>query len=238
MFQRLLDLLYPAICELCHKPLPGGSSLCPACCDSLTRIKSPFCTSCGESFDGHLDDDFQCQNCHGLTHDFDFARASLKGLTTSFDLVHRLKYQRQFFLARTLATFLQETLLEDERFHNLPNALLIPVPLHWRRQQWRHGNQAHELARELAKISDLTLSNSLVRKRPTRTQTKLNRKQRLTNLRDAFLIKPHYLDRLRNQNIILIDDVFTTGATAHECSRLLKKNAHVAKVAILTLVRG
>lgn len=238
MFTRLLNLLYPAVCELCQTSLPDGSSLCPSCRAQLPRVIPPFCATCGESFDGALNVQFECRNCRGLRHDFDFARASLKGLAQSFDLVHRLKYQRHFFLARSLATFLHETLLEDERFQALTSPILVPVPLHWRRQQWRHGNQAHELARELSKASGLSLSCCLVRKRRTQTQTKLNRRQRLSNLRGAFAIKKRHRHRLAGKDLILIDDVFTTGATAHECSRLLKKEAGVAKVAVLTLVRG
>ena len=238
MFSKLLNLLYPAVCEVCHSPLSDGFSICETCREQFTRLTPPLCHTCGEAFDGALESRFACQNCKGLKHDFDFARASLKGLAESFDLVHRLKYQRHFYLARSLATFLNETLTEDERFHDFPEALLVPVPLHWRRHQWRHGNQAYELARELSKASGYLLANSLVRKRRTQTQTKLNRKQRLSNLRGAFRVKGHHRDQLQGRDVILIDDVFTTGATAHECARILKKDAHVQKVAVLTLVRG
>lgn len=235
---RFLDFLYPALCELCKAPLAQGCSLCAKCSDQLPRIKAPFCANCGEVFDGRLDEDFSCQNCLGLSHDFDFARAALKGLETSFQLVHAVKYRRQFYLARDLARLMQETLEEDKRFRDYQDALLVPVPLHWRRQQWRQGNQAYELSRELSKMSGLTHCDGLRRVRSTRTQTKLNRKQRLSNLRGAFQVKKRHLNKLRGKRIILIDDVFTTGATAHECTRILKHDALSSKVAILTLVRG
>lgn len=238
MLSRFLDLLYPSVCELCQTSLDRGGAICLSCANLIPRVRSPFCEACGESFDGSINDHFQCQNCQGINHDFDFARASLKGLSTAFDLVHRLKYRRQFFLARDLARFLDETIQEDERFLDYSDALLVPVPLHWRRQQWRHGNQAVELARELAPLCGLELSPSLVRKRSTQTQTKLTRKQRLSNLRGAFGIRKRDLSRLQDRDVILIDDVFTTGATTHECSRILKRTAGVSKVAVLTLVRG
>jgi ComF family protein len=238
LFSRVLDLLYPAVCEICHSPLADGRSICPGCDAQFRRLTPPLCRTCGEAFEGAIESAFECQNCRGLHFDFNFARAALKGLATSFDLVHRLKYQRHFFLASSLAAFLHETLLQDERFHDYPEALLVPVPLHWRRQQWRHGNQACELARELSKASGLPLSPSLIRTRRTRTQTKLNRKQRLSNLRGAFRVKRSHRNRLAEKNVILIDDVFTTGATAHECARILKKEAGVKRVAVLTLVRG
>lgn len=238
MLSRLLNLLYPAVCETCHAPLSEGLSICPSCREQFTRLTPPLCHYCGEDFDGTLEGPFQCQNCKGLKYNFDFARASLKGLAESFDLVHRLKYQRHFYLAKSLAAFLHETFLEDQRFQDYSEALLVPVPLHWRRHQWRHGNQAYELARELSKASGVPLVNALIRKHRTQTQTKLSRKQRLSNLRGAFEIKKRSLDQLAGNPIILIDDVFTTGATAHECSRILKKEAGVDRVAVLTLVRG
>lgn len=239
MISRFLDLLYPPLCELCQKSLVRGRSLCEECSDLLPRISEPFCQNCGEPFDGNLESEFQCQNCLGLTHDFHFARAALKGMALPFHLVHSLKYRRRFFLARDLARLLLETLEDDERFHDMSGpAALVPVPLHWRRQQWRQGNQAYELARELSKISPHFLLDALKRTRSTRTQTKLSRKQRLSNLRGAFRIKKKCVNRLENTNVILIDDVFTTGATAHECTRILKTSGGVSQVAVLTLVRG
>lgn len=239
MISRFLDLIYPALCELCQEPLKNGHALCSSCAAQLTRVKAPFCGNCGEPFEGDIQHHFLCPNCLHTPHDFHFARASLKSSPTSFGLVHRLKYQRHFYLARDLAPFLKETLQEDPRFEKLgKSALLIPVPLHWRRQQSRHGNQALELSRELAKLSGLSCHNALKRIRVTRTQTKLNRKQRLTNLRGAFQIKQKQRKHLHGKNIILIDDVFTTGSTAHECARILTLEGQVSKVAVLTLIRG
>ncbi len=239
MIARILDFLYPALCELCQKSLQNGRAICDPCAQQLPRIRDPFCQNCGEMFEGNIEGDFQCQNCLGLTHDFHFARASLRGLALPFHLVHSLKYRRRFFLARDLATFLKEAWEDDPRFRELgEQAILVPVPLHWRRQQFRQGNQAYELAREMAKLTKLPFSNAMKRTRSTRTQTKLNRKQRLSNLRGAFRIKKRALAQLRGNHVILIDDVFTTGATAHECTRILKHEGKVSKVAILTLVRG
>ncbi len=239
MLQRLLDCFYPALCELCQKSLKNGRSLCTTCAEDLPKISEPFCQNCGETFDGNIEGHFQCNNCLGSTHDFHFARAALKGHTLPFHLVHSLKYRRHFYIARELARFLAETWKEDDRFRQLgANAILIPVPLHWRRQQTRHANQAFELAREMSKLTGLPFRNALKRARPTLTQTKLNRKQRLSNLHGAFQMKKRHLPHLRRANVILIDDVFTTGATAHECTRVLKHQGKASKVAILTLVRG
>jgi len=239
MRHLILDLIYPPVCELCKSGLDRGSALCESCHDTLPRIREPFCQNCGEIFDGNLPDDFSCPNCQGLSLDFEFARASLQGREQAFELVHLLKYHRRFYLARNLAQYLEETRLEDARFRAFDeNTFVIPVPLHWRRQQWRQGNQAHELARHFCKLNELPLCTGLKRIRSTGTQTKLNRHQRLTNLRDAFAIQKSWIPRLHGAKVILIDDVFTTGATSHACSRVLKREAGVSKVSILSLVRG
>lgn len=239
MSSRLLDLLFPPLCELCKDGLNHGRSLCVPCLKSLPRIEAPYCQDCGEHFDGNLPDEFNCPNCHDLTFDFEFARASLQGLESAFELIHALKYLRRFYLARDLARPLEETWAADDRFRDFDdNCLIVPVPLHWRRQQWRQGNQAYELAREFCKRTKLPLCQGLKRIRPTTTQTKLNRRQRLSNLKNSFAIRKSQAHRMQNANIILIDDVFTTGATSQACSTILTKEGGAGKVAILSLVRG
>ena len=240
MIRRILDFIYPSLCELCDSELKNGRSLCSPCLDKLPRVSDPFCRKCGEPFDGQLDEEFDCPNCQGITHDFDFAKAPLKGEATAIHLVHSLKYLRRFYLARDLAFLLGEAWKSDARFQEIPKeeVIVVPVPLHWRRKQWRQGNQAYELAREFCAQNNLPLQQSLRRIRATSTQTKLNRKQRLTNLRGAFRIRKSALAGLQGSTIILVDDVFTTGATAHECTKVLLKDGGVNKVIILTLVRG
>ena len=238
LFSRFLDLLYPAVCELCQNSLKQGRSLCDDCRDSLPRVTLPFCEQCGEVFDGNIDEVFRCQNCSGSKFDFDFARASLKGLDLSFHLIHGLKYQRQFYLAREMAGFMQETLEEDPRLADFQDAILVPVPLFWRRQQWRQGNQAYELARQLSALSGHKTVEALKRVRSTSTQTKLNRKQRLSNLRGAFKLRKNHISLVEDKKVLVIDDVFTTGATAHECAKVLKSDGGVREVAVLTFVRG
>lgn len=112
------------------------------------------------------------------------------------------------------------------------------MPLHWLRKQWRHGNQAYELAHSLAKLSELSLCPTLKRTRHTHTQTRLTRTERLNNLKGAFIIHARFKAAIQGAHILLIDDVFTTGSTAHECSKVLIKEGNVASVAIITLMRS
>jgi ComF family protein len=127
------------------------------------------------------------------------------------------------FSRTRISFFFKETLEEDPRFAEFKSAILVPVPLFWRREQWRQGNQAYELSRELSRLSGHETIEAIKRTRPTNTQTKLNRKQRLSNLRDAFRIRKKHASFIAKRKVIIIDDVFTTGATAHECARVLKK---------------
>lgn len=239
MIRRLLDLFYPPLCELCREVLSDGRSLCDTCAGDLKRIETPYCQKCGEAFEGQIEGDFSCPNCANVQLDFDFARSPLHAAGPARELVHALKYRSRFYLSDELGPFFMELLENDERLQNLPkDSLIIPVPLHWWRQQVRQGNQAHELAKAFSTLSGHILFPALQRVRRTETQTRLTRKQRLSNLHNAFRIREKMREKLAGKTVILIDDVFTTGSTAHECARLLKKKGPVERVIVLTLLRG
>lgn len=239
MIRRLLDFVFPPLCELCRELQTDGLTICDPCFDKLSRIHDPFCRKCGEEFPGQIDEEFACPNCTGIDLAFDFARSPLSSSPGARELVHALKYRSRYYLSSDLARFLMEILESDSRLSNLPeNTLLIPVPLHWIRQQRRQGNQAHELDQSLAKHSGLPLFPALKRIRRTQTQTRLTRKERLSNLKGAFVIKPQMLAGIENATVLLIDDVFTTGSTADECAKLLNQKGKAVRVIVLTLMRG
>jgi ComF family protein len=236
---RWLDFLYPPSCHLCRAPLRDGRYLCADCHENLPRITSPLCRQCGLSFDGTQDDPASCPNCRGRSFAFDFARSALLARDGARELVHAFKYERRLHLHRELAGLAAEA-MEDERLGPASDWVLVPVPLHWRRQQWRWFNQAHELARGLAKLHDLPLRRALKRSRYTTQQTLLSRGQRLQNLKGAFRLSQSEKRRefLRGRAVLLVDDVFTTGSTAHECARILREEAGAEKVVVLTALRG
>lgn len=236
MLQRILDFLYPPSCHLCRTPLQDGQYLCAPCRNAALRIDPPFCESCGEAFDGNINTNFQCPNCHKLSFDFDFARASLKNSVNNRRLILDLKYLKQRHLTKELASFCAETWQLDSRYSSLPDPLLVPVPLHWRRLLHRGFNQATEIATHLSPMIGVPMLDLLRRTRHTTTQTRLTRNQRLKNLHKAFLVKnvPSIF-----RSIVLIDDVFTTGSTVQACAATLKKHIpHLEKVVVLTAMRG
>lgn len=124
----------------------------------------------------------------------------------------------------------------DARFAELPTPVLIPIPLHWKRY-WKRGfNQSEELAKAISSVTKIPTHNSLRRIRNTKTQTRLARKERLSNLKGAFVLRkiPQHF-----RSAILVDDVFTTGSTADACAAELKKHApQLENIVVLTALRG
>ncbi|MBT7958263.1 MAG: ComF family protein [Akkermansiaceae bacterium] len=234
---RILDFIYPAYCQVCSTQLSYGKSLCNVCLGKLVPVEAPLCSQCGECFDGDIDSQFTCNNCHGLNFSFNFARAAYRGDKSSRQLIHDFKYSRQIHLAENLAT-LTSLALGDSRFLPfLKNGILVPVPLHWLRQRKRRFNQSEEIVKHLARQVGMPWANILKRTRNTETQTRYNRKKRLQNLNGAFQLRRNGKALISNRMVILVDDVLTTGSTANECAVVLLENG-ASEVAVLTLIRG
>jgi ComF family protein len=239
-WHRILDVIYAPSCELCQEPLFEGRYLCDSCRDSLPRITAPFCESCGEMFEGNIASQFLCPNCRELTYDFRFARPVLASSEPARELIHGLKYQKNLYLARDLARIAAEAFsdprLKGAREERWP---LVPVPLHWKRQQSRHYNQSEEIARHLGKWLGLPVVKALKRVRATPTQTHLSRRQRLQNLRGAIEMTRagRNMNSQNTAGVIIVDDVFTTGATVQECARILAQNQH-ENIVVVTVMRG
>lgn len=241
LVSRLLDLLYPGVCHYCGEGIPGDRALCDPCHLSIPSLRDPFCRSCGEEFEGRIEGDFECPNCRDLDFSFEFARPALPNHPAILKMIHELKYLRRIHLGVELGRVSARAFAEDPR---LAAALgekwpLVPVPLHRRRLLWRHFNQAEEIARSLGHLTGLPVRRVLSRLRRTDSQTRLSRAQRLKNLRGAFAVSKEgeKFTSGKPQGVVLVDDVFTTGATTDECARVLRR-AGVQKVVVVTVMRG
>lgn len=246
---RLLDVVYPPACFACETALQAAPSgecpdawLCRTCQEGLEWIKAPLCSMCGEPFDGAEAAPFRCWNCDGRRLAFDFARAACRSAGPVRDMIHAFKYRRDLAQRAPLAGLLQRA-LKDPRLAGLnpEEWRLVPVPLHPLRQFWRGYNQSLELCRLLGRATGLTTVRALRRVRLTRTQAGLDRVRRLENLRGIFAPARRWPGQpapVQGKNVLLIDDVLTTGATAHECARVLKKQAGAEKVVVITAARG
>jgi len=216
---------------------------CVACEDALPWVEPPCCNVCGELYDGAFTSEFRCMNCSGRRLHFEYAVAACRAEGSVRDLVHQFKYQRQLHLRGALTTLLLRA-LEEPRLaaEDLAGWLLVPVPLHRGRELDRGFNQSWELCAGLSRLTSIPAAQLLARTRETDSQASLDREERLRNLRGAFsLRRPRPWQKkitLQGRRVLLVDDVFTTGATTSECARVLRREGGVEKVVVITLARG
>jgi ComF family protein len=191
-----------------------------------------FCISCRTPFQNGfpLDSEGRCALCRSGLRGFDaaYCYGSYDGALR--ELIHLFKYGKVSTLARPLSDLLAAALPRDEKFD-----AIVPVPLHWWRR-WRRGfNQSELLARQIARRTGVPWVTGLRRIRPTTVQAGLSNGERRRNVAGAF--RAGRASRaLRGRNVLLIDDVMTTGSTAAACAGALKR-AGVSRVALLTAAR-
>lgn len=229
-----LSLLYPPHCASCKVETPPGCHLCTECAAQIRGIMEPFCKRCSQPFDGAIEGPFTCSNCRDRRFHFQCAVSCFRSEKVVREFVHRFKYEGHFHLRHQLADWL-EAAFADERLRATPAAFLVPVPLHPARKREREFNQAEVLARLVSGRLGIPVVMALKRLRYTSTQTRLARRERMENLRGAFMVRNTC--PVHRQHIILIDDVFTTGSTADECALVLRR-AGAASVRVATVARG
>lgn len=232
VFETLRDLFYPRHCAGCAAAV-AKDWFCAPCRDSLKAIEEPRCETCSQPFAGAMDQ-FVCVNCRGRAFYFHCAVAVMQSRGVMRDLVHRFKYGGELWLTPLLADFLEQG-LGDERLEDLAFDAVIPVPLHARRRREREFNQAEILGRELARRRGLAFFIPLERVRYTVTQTHFDRQRRMQNLRGAFALRQN--TDVQGKDLLLVDDVLTTGSTLDECARVLLE-AGAQSVRALTVARG
>ncbi|MEI8108710.1 MAG: ComF family protein [Verrucomicrobiota bacterium] len=230
----LASLLYPPHCAQCSTDTPIGHHLCPLCLSQAETIVDPFCQRCSEPFHGAITSAFTCSNCADRTLHFSAAITRYRSQGIVRNLIHRFKYDGHFYLRHPLADWLLHS-LDDPRILAIPIDAFIPVPLHPTRFRERQFNQAEVLASLLAKHTAIPILHALSRTRYTSTQTRLDRLQRMENLRNAFRLVQS--TPVHNRHLVLVDDVFTTGSTVNECARVLTI-AGAASVRVVTIARG
>jgi ComF family protein len=197
-------------------------------------IQPPFCRRCGYPFPALADQpDFLCHHCAEKTFHFEWARAGYLTAGQVREAVVGFKYGEQFFRREQLIGWLVEAFDRHGSAGRWDG--LVPVPLYPRRYRARGFNQARELAEGLKSKRKMKILDCLYRCRDTPTQTSLTRKARWENLEGAFQLKARF--DVRGLNLLIIDDVFTTGATANSCALALR-NGGADRVAVLTVARS
>ncbi|MGO8837862.1 MAG: ComF family protein [Limisphaerales bacterium] len=231
-----LGFFYPEICRLCESErATARDGYVGAHCWSQVRfIKPPFCGRCGLPYAGDLTTPFECANCREMELHFSSARSAVVARGIVLEAIHRFKYQRQWWFENFLAGLFLREAVPALRSQN--RDLIVPVPLHPLKQREREFNQAGRLAVHLADALKIPLNTKLLRRvTPTATQTLLTRQQRAANMRGAFAVRPG--GRLDGERVVLVDDVFTTGATTSACARALLA-AGAGEVCVWTVARG
>ncbi len=231
-----LGFVYPEVCQLCGlaRATPAESFVCATCRGEVRFIEPPFCERCGCPYHGAITQPFECSNCRGLELEFSYARSAAEARDKLLEAVHRYKYQRALRFEPFLAEVLASRAARDLQGQGWD--WLVPVPLHPAKQRQREFNQAERLARRLSVTTDIPVHTGLIRRvRPTQTQTRLTREERQRNVRNAFTVRAGY--RLKGQRLVLVDDVFTTGATTSACARVLRR-AGAGDVCVWTVARG
>jgi ComF family protein len=226
-------LLFPPICLGCQSQVAEPGALCGTCWANLRLIERPFCPVMGTPFrqdhgDGVL-------SAEAIANPPSFARLRSAAIHTGLArrLVGDLKYRDRTDLAPWMARWMlragSEILGESD--------LVVAVPLHRRRFFQRRYNQSAELARSLSALTGLVFEPDLVhRTRPTSQQVGLHARQRQDNVRGAFSVDAKGKAKLKGKRVLLIDDVYTTGATVSSVSRVLRRNG-AASVDVLTFSR-
>lgn len=223
-WRRAEAWLLPAACLLCGRPVdePDEPLACALCRTRWRRIPRPICPRCGEPRLA----DLACRTCADWPRDLEVVRSAVVLDDAARRLVHRLKYQGWRRLAETLA--LPMVPLLDE----VGAGPLVPIPTSGRRLRSRGYNQAGELAREIARQAGRRLGAGwLSRHREVGSQTRLGAAERRANLAGVFLARPV------SGPVVLVDDVFTTGATLVSAATACL-DAGATRVAALTFARA
>jgi len=191
----------------------------------------PFCVRCSRHLHQHNPQSL-CHKCKISKPDFDFVWAACLYNQTLKKLIHQFKYQHKTYLrnvfADTMLSFLKAYQLDIQQFH-----IIVPIPLSGERFRERGFNQTQLLAERIAQSYHIPLSvHNFVKRRATQSQSLLDQKNRWTNVRGAFTIKNSQM--FDQKNILIIDDLLTTGATSSEAARTLKKIG-AGRVGVFTL---
>lgn len=232
-FEVVLNVCFPPSCCLCGRRIFEIGGICPRCWQSISFISKPYCDRLGTPFSFDLGPNAVSAEAIANPPDFDRARAAVLYDERSKRLVHGLKYQDRDaplgFVTSVMAQAGRDLITDD--------TLLIPVPLHAKRLWKRRFNQSQRLAQGISEKSGCEVfSQGLVRVRNTKQQVGLTEKQRETNVRGAFRVPEAAMAKLFEANVILVDDVLTSGATLNACARALRR-AGVKTVDVLVFAR-
>ncbi len=237
--EGLISLLLAADCGVCQHPIEPSNStfVCLDCWSKIKWLKAPYCSKCSRPFPSAFKSipTFLCQECRRRNVYFErtFIPTLYEGVMKK--VIHLLKYNKKTGIMRSLGKIIRSYFnCLDSSFPRLD--LLVPIPLHRKKLRERGFNQAELIAKVVAKHLQVRLTKgNLKRTKATITQTSLDRKERRRNLRGAFTVKNR--GEFQGKDVLLVDDVYTTGITIKEAAKALKE-AGVKRVYVFALARA
>ncbi|MBZ8133017.1 ComF family protein [Afifella sp. IM 167] len=228
------DLLMPPLCPACRTAVGAHDRLCPACWSRLRFIERPFCPVLGVPFSADLGEAIVSAEALADPPPFRRARSAVLFDETARLLVHQLKYRDQPGAAGIVAAL---TLRAARELADRAD-LVVPVPLHRFRLWQRRFNQSAEISARLA--AGLGLEHApmaLMRTRRTRQQVGLNARERAANMRGAFCVRERFRPLVAGRQVLLVDDVYTSGATIKAATKALLR-ARAESVDVVTFARA
>lgn len=228
-----LDAVLPPRCIACGDLVGAGTALCGPCWTGLELIAAPHCARCGLPFAYDQGPDALCGGCAASPPAFDRARQALRYNDLSAKLIVGFKRADRTHQLPAFAAWLQRAagmMLEEAD-------MVCCVPLHRSRLLSRRFNQSALMALALGRLGRRPVAVDLLERcRATASQGGLNRNQRFENLRGAIVVRPRRAALCDGRRVLLVDDVYTTGATVEACARALKRGG-AAAVDVVTLAR-
>lgn len=238
----LVDWLYPPRCRACAGRIDGRDAqyFCADCWAQVQLVSHPLCNICGRPFPDASGGDHTCGVCLERTPRFAAARAWARYPREESaqhplrQVVHKYKYGRKVSLGKPLGRLMAHGCEEFLREFHADS--IVPVPLHANRLRWRGFNQSLLLARQVSRAYGVPVDPFVLqRRKETAAQTQLPEDDRRRNVRGAFALHPD--KSVKDKTVLLVDDVYTSGATVNECSLTLKR-AKAKEVYVLTLARA
>ena len=229
--RKLIELLYPRPIKCCVCGREAKEAVCSTCLSKLEYIEGRVCLKCGKGIEDEYDANI-CPDCMMKDKNFDMAFSCFQYKNMGKTIIHKLKYENCKEVAFTLGRLMVQKIAEE----GIRVDAVVSVPIHESKEAVRGFNQAQLIAEEISAALGIPIRNYIIRTKATTDQFKLDKINRNLNVHNAFCMNMVY-NSVKNQNILLIDDVYTTGSTVNECSRILKQQG-AQRIYVITAATG
>lgn len=230
ILKTFIKIIYPNRCISCKKIIED-EGFCIDCWKKLVFIGSKRCRCCGKPLNS---ESFICASCLSKKYYFDQNISVFVYNRTIAKAIFEFKFKDKTFLSKKFADLMKNNI------NNFSYKIdyIVSVPMHLNRLRKRGYNQSFLLANDLSNLTNIDfIKDLLIKTKNTNRQVGLNFKERKINLKNSFSIKDKYKDIIKDKNILIIDDVFTTGSTINECAKVLKLDGKVNKVMSFTIAK-